>query len=48
MATGYMDIYGPFPAGPNREKLALLYICKDTGYGLVEAMRGKEFNTNYG
>ena len=46
MATGYMDLYGPFPRGPNGETLALLYICKDTGYGLIEALKGKEINTD--
>ena len=41
----YMDIYGPLPIGVHGERYALLCICKDSTFALIEWTKGRDFNS---
>jgi hypothetical protein len=40
-ATGFMDIYGPFPVGANKTKYALVYYDRQTGMASISPMADK-------
>ena len=46
MSRGHVDLIGPFKIGYGKAKYAMLYICDDTHYGLIEATTDKEVIPN--